>query len=374
MIDNRPMGLYIHYEFVTVDRPLDPDQIDELRAISTRAEITPSSFTNEYNWSDLAADPTSLMARYFDVGLRWTSNGDRLLLLRLPHSRATRRTLAPYFDGEGLSLRKFGDHLVLEINFEDEDADYDSFEWSLGPLMPLRAALLTGDLRPAYVAWLWAATRDRYEDELIDHESEEPAVPPGLAQPSSAISALVDFLEVDQDSFTAAAEGSPASNHDEDAVLQWVRSMSGRQQQQWLLRAIERPELTLGAQMISTFREQNPTAVSSVRTLGELRARAEVIRKARELEAFEASEVDRARREAEQECELQQLRKRWATSWTRLERLINDKQYDEAAELTMKLRDADAGRRTPDFEERLASLKGHTGRRRGYWQRVNIRL
>jgi hypothetical protein len=39
---------YQYYEFLAVDRPLDGRQLDEVRAISTRAQITPTSFVNTY--------------------------------------------------------------------------------------------------------------------------------------------------------------------------------------------------------------------------------------------------------------------------------------------------------------------------------------
>jgi hypothetical protein len=43
---------YQYYEFVAVDRPLTPEQQGELRALSTRARITSSSFVNDYQWGD----------------------------------------------------------------------------------------------------------------------------------------------------------------------------------------------------------------------------------------------------------------------------------------------------------------------------------
>ena len=55
------------YEFVALDRPLTAKQMSELRAISTRAEISPTRFWNEYQWGDLKADPAKLMERYFDA-------------------------------------------------------------------------------------------------------------------------------------------------------------------------------------------------------------------------------------------------------------------------------------------------------------------
>jgi hypothetical protein len=44
---------YQSYEFVALDRRLTAKEMAELRIISTRAEITPTRFWNEYNWGDL---------------------------------------------------------------------------------------------------------------------------------------------------------------------------------------------------------------------------------------------------------------------------------------------------------------------------------
>jgi hypothetical protein len=46
---------YQYYEFLAVDRPLSEAQRAQLRALSTRAEITATRFTNEYQWSDFKA-------------------------------------------------------------------------------------------------------------------------------------------------------------------------------------------------------------------------------------------------------------------------------------------------------------------------------
>jgi hypothetical protein len=58
---------YQYYEFRTIDRPLSETEVDALGAISTRAEITSTSFTNNYEWGDLKADPLKLLAKYFDA-------------------------------------------------------------------------------------------------------------------------------------------------------------------------------------------------------------------------------------------------------------------------------------------------------------------
>jgi hypothetical protein len=42
------MSEYQYYEFQAIDRALSADQVDKLRSYSTRAQITSTTFTNEY--------------------------------------------------------------------------------------------------------------------------------------------------------------------------------------------------------------------------------------------------------------------------------------------------------------------------------------
>jgi hypothetical protein len=46
------MSEYQYYEFQAIDKPLNAKQMAELRSYSTRAQITPASFINEYNWGN----------------------------------------------------------------------------------------------------------------------------------------------------------------------------------------------------------------------------------------------------------------------------------------------------------------------------------
>jgi hypothetical protein len=71
---------YQSYEFVALDRPLTPAEMAKLRSISTRAQITPTRFFNEYHWGDLKADPAELLARYVDVHVYFANWGSRRLM------------------------------------------------------------------------------------------------------------------------------------------------------------------------------------------------------------------------------------------------------------------------------------------------------
>jgi hypothetical protein len=75
---------YQYYEFTAVDRPLTIREQAELRSLSTRADITATSFVNTYEWGDFKGDPRQLMERYFDAHLYLANWGTRQLMLRLP--------------------------------------------------------------------------------------------------------------------------------------------------------------------------------------------------------------------------------------------------------------------------------------------------
>ena len=51
------MSEYQYYEFQALDRRLTEKEMDELGRISSRAEITPTSLTNEYQWGDFKGNP-----------------------------------------------------------------------------------------------------------------------------------------------------------------------------------------------------------------------------------------------------------------------------------------------------------------------------
>jgi hypothetical protein len=57
------MSEYQYYEFLAIDGPLTSEEMAALRALSTRAHITPVSFTNFYNWGDFKGNPDDLGER-----------------------------------------------------------------------------------------------------------------------------------------------------------------------------------------------------------------------------------------------------------------------------------------------------------------------
>jgi hypothetical protein len=275
------MSEYQSYEFVALDRPLTADEMAELRAISTRAEITPTRFWNEYQWGDLKADPADLLARYFDVHVYFANWGTRRLMLRLPRAAVDMAQLRAYLPGGPASLATTGEHAVVDLCSETDEPEDDWYqaEHLCGSLTPLRAELLRGDLRAAYVAWLLAVQHRRVAEEAM-----EPSVPHGIGSPSAPLQALAGFLRLDGDLLAVAAEADAETGSATDEAGRfrtWVEALPVPEQQRWLLRAAAQPELPLGAELLTTFRRAHPPAAAPRRTVGELLGRAAQLRATR---------------------------------------------------------------------------------------------
>jgi hypothetical protein len=148
---------YQYYEFTAVDRPLTPREQAELRSLSTRADITATSFVNTYEWGNFKGDPRQLMERYFDAHLYLANWGTRQLMLRLPKRVLDPASVADYCMGDSASAWTAGRHVIVRLNREDEDGTDD---WDLdghgllASIVPVRAALAAGDLRLLYLGWL----------------------------------------------------------------------------------------------------------------------------------------------------------------------------------------------------------------------------
>jgi hypothetical protein len=78
------MSEYQYYEFQSVDRRLSDKEMQELRAYSTRAHITPTSFANEYSFGDFKGNPDAWMEKYFDAFLYVANWGTHEFKLGLP--------------------------------------------------------------------------------------------------------------------------------------------------------------------------------------------------------------------------------------------------------------------------------------------------
>jgi hypothetical protein len=234
------MSEYQYYEFVAIDQPLSADEQADLRAISTRALITPTSFVNHYEWGELKADPRRLVERYFDAFLYLANWGTHRLMFRLPAEvlgRSATAGVEQYLVGDFSTAWTSDGFVVIDLFAEDEDGEYDE-EWLdgsglLASIVPVRAELMAGDFRLLYLAWLLAV-----QNREVDEDAVEPPVPLGLGRLSAALSAVAEFLRIDPDLVAVAAERSAPLNADDTLtkLSGWLAQFPEESKDAFLLR------------------------------------------------------------------------------------------------------------------------------------------
>jgi hypothetical protein len=131
---------YQYYEFRAVDRLLDRQELAAIRALSSRAEITSSSFVNVYNFGDFRGKPEELVEKYYDAFLYVANWGTRWLMLRLPLRLVDRDAIGRYCVTRRLSSRIAGAHLILSVYSEDTPDAFEGGSGWLDELLPLRRA------------------------------------------------------------------------------------------------------------------------------------------------------------------------------------------------------------------------------------------
>jgi hypothetical protein len=219
------MSEYQYYEFQAIDRPLNTKEQSELRAYSTRARITPTSFINDYSWGNFKGNPNAWMEKYFDAFLYLANWGTRELQLRLPSSLLPIETARAYCYTDCASVREKNGKIILSFVSEEEpEGEWEEGESWLSSIIPVRAELARGDYRCLYLAWLLSAQQGE-----LDEEEVEPPVPEGLGELSGSLVSFADFLRIDQDLLHAASQTSlplHLARPNQEDVLAYVRMLS----------------------------------------------------------------------------------------------------------------------------------------------------
>src|SRR4029079_19040962 len=118
-----------------------------MRKQSSRAEITPWSFDNEYSYGDFGGNAEEMVRRGYDLHLHYAHFGMRKLLIRLPHGLPDPVAAKPYIGKNGIRYihDREGPGGILSTHPCLEPGDRDDL-WNLDELMehliPLRAEIL----------------------------------------------------------------------------------------------------------------------------------------------------------------------------------------------------------------------------------------
>ena len=139
------MSEYQYYEFQAVDKPLTEKDMQALSDLSTRAQITPTSFVNEYNYGDFSGDPLKLVAKYFDAFLYVANWGTHWFMLKVPRHLVDVDLVNKYCPGESAVIHEKGNHLIFEFTSETEDYEWEEGEGWLSSLISLERKRRTAE-------------------------------------------------------------------------------------------------------------------------------------------------------------------------------------------------------------------------------------
>ncbi len=363
------MSEYQYYEFLALDRPLTAKEMARLRAISTRATISLTSFSNHYEWGDLKADPLKLLERYFDVFVYVANWSTHWIALRLPKGALDAKRAKPYLDGDYNRLDISGETVLLSLSSEDGDPD-DDFDDGAGwmaSLAPVRGELLRGDLRPLYLAWLAAATEEAEDDDEL-----EPPVPPGMGDLTPAQLRLAEFLRVDDDLLAVAAEGSGSADASLEGLEDWIAALPSKDKDRLLVSIARGTDALAGAELMRRFQaSRNAPPDPPRRTVGALWAKARARREEYQREQAHLAEERRQKQAAAEararDAHLKDLAGRQENAWKRVHTLIAERTpnaYDETVTLLRDLRDvAQRADNVPDFRSKVAAIAQHHARK-----------
>lgn len=245
------MSEYQYYEFLSLDRALSPRQLRELRAVSSRAEITPTRFTNFYDYGDFKGDPSRWMERYFDAFLYFANWGTRLVSLRLPRQALDLPTARTYCRTRSASARVSGRWLVLDFVTEREDDGLEDPAGELGAIAPARGDLLAGDLRLLYLGWLLSVQAGEAD------ERSPPPCPPGMGALTGSLSAFSEFMGLSPELLARAAERARPVFDERVAFRRWASSLPERTLVHWLERLVFPRGPHDRAEILRGFRNRN---------------------------------------------------------------------------------------------------------------------
>jgi hypothetical protein len=372
------MSEYQYYEFLALDRSLAEKEMVELRSKSTRAQITPTSFTNAYHWGSFKGNAEIWMEKYFDAHLHLADWGYRVLSFRLPSEildlptarEYHRKKFAHAYEKNGRIILSLVSNRELEDGWEDEDEE--SGEGCLARIVPVRTALHAGDLRGLYLGWLLGVQSEEFGDDDL-----EPPIPPGLREMTPSLDAMAAFLRIDRDLLAAAADASPpigaVASH-RAKMLEWIAALPVKEKDDCLARLMTGSDPAIGTGLLRRFlkerEETTPNGKLPRRTVGALLQEAAVRRAERQRQADEEKRRIEEKVAHARAAHLDRIAGRKDELWREIERLIAVKRranYDQATQHLLDLRDL--SRREDgavEFEAKLAAFRAKHWRKRRF--------
>ena len=353
------MSSYEHYDFQTIDRQLTKVEQEEIGSWSSRSYPTASQATFTYHYGSFKKDFYQSVKNYFDAGLYVANWGTKHLVFKFPRGVITLKDLAPYEYGDAIRLERTYNHLLLEIEYSEEEGwGWLEAEGWLSEIISLRNDILNGDFRVLYLAWLGAATN--HENYDFDGDVIEPPIPPNLGQLNKTLQRFVEMFGISMDIVDAASVGSPALHKQgSDAKVDYfsaIEQLSDASKIDFLLRLIkDEPHLSWKLKQHLTPKKSK-TANFGIPS----RTALDLIKLSDKTKALRKAEEERQARAAKLKA-IQTLEKHVPQKWEAIYEMLNRKagrNYKYVVEVLLELKEvAEYQKQLPQFMEKVAGLR-----------------
>lgn len=330
---------YQYYEFQAIDRPLSKAEQDYVQSLSSRVRPTATRAVFTYSHADFYGNPLSVLEKCFDAMLYMANWGSYQLAFRFPKSAVNIPELESYCVQDIIEISTTTKYLILNIEIHEEEGSgwiEENNNW-LSTLIPLRQAILQGDYRFLYLAWLQAAAVSAY----LEDDAQEPPVPPNLQKLNGSLQSFVDWLEINSDLIAVAAEASPTQKELKEPFEDWVNALSGKEKTKLLLEIIT-GESAIASQLQARLRQKFAKISEVPYTSGGDRRHFSELRSLADTQRSERQAKEKAAAKAKRHKYLESLKPRQAELWEAIKALIARKQtqpYDQAIQHLVDLRD-----------------------------------
>ena len=359
------MSEYQRYEFMTVDKPLTREQLDQVNKLSSHIEASSTHAVIEYHWGDFKHDPIEVLHDYFDGFLYWANWGSPELAFRLPHGILPADLIADYDFEDFVIFTQYPKYDTFDIHFGEMEPPDEWTEYDLGSLIAIRDELMEGDLRALYIAWL-AAQSVIGNDEEEDYEITVPPVPSAFGALTAAQQELADLLQVPEELLVAASRHSNAAvSSTSDDLVAWIKLLPPERRDDYLLR-LARNEPGLSRLLVKELRELGKDKTSATPSEGEHVTYATLLTESKTIKTQLAREK-REQERLEHERHLQDIHDKQDDYWRQIDQAAargTSTGYDEATRLLVELREAtDHFKETQQFQEHFRTwIRSHTRR------------
>jgi hypothetical protein len=352
------MSEFQYVAFRALDAPVSAKNLQFMRQQSTRAEITPWSFENHYSFGDFHGDAPEMLRRGYDFHFHYADFGIRKLMIRFPTGLPALTPAKPYLKDGSLRILKdkHGPGTVLCIQPFIEPGEEDELiepEVFFDRLLPLRAEILNGDLRPLYLAHLAVACDGEHDPE----EEYDAPVPAGLNKLTDAQHAMAELFGLSDELISAAADNSPALPRPSDVTahfIAWLQQRPDDAKNRWLSAWMADCHSSVRNELLAEYQKSHPSppwpTTRLQGTVAQIRAAADAILEEQNRHHAEQTARQRAKDLAKMAADPTKV-------FSKVERLVSERTthaYQQAAALLADLKEALAGSDQSNLAERHA--------------------